>query len=127
MQENIHFMFTYGTLMQGQRNHYYLQGSEYIGDGSIKGYMLLEIDDYPGAVVSSDLYETVLGEVYKVNDEVKKKIDILEEGYLYKEIMVDLQDKQCLCGFYEFIEKENHSYPKSAIFGKWKSSEKRRF
>ena len=118
--KNIHNIFTYGTLMKGQRNHHYLRDSQYIGDGYVKGYELLEIKDYPGAVLSSDPHEEIWGEVYQVSEEVKREVDILEEGYLYKEVMVEMKETSVLCSFYEFILEKNHSYPKSVVSGKWK-------
>lgn len=113
-----HYLFTYGTLMKGESNHFYLKGSKYIGDGIIRGYRLLEIEDYPGAVPTDDLQKEVVGEVYKISHDTKKEIDILEEGYLYKNIIVDIEGKKLVCGFYEFIDDGNE-YLESKIKGKW--------
>lgn len=68
-----HYLFTYGTLMKGESNHFYLKESEYIGNGIIRGYRLLKIEDYPGAIPTDDLQKEVIGEIYKIRHDIKKR------------------------------------------------------
>ena len=35
-------VFTYGTLMKGQRNHFYVADSTYLGDAILEGYGLYD-------------------------------------------------------------------------------------
>lgn len=112
-------VFTYGTLMKDQRNHYLLENSKYLGDAYLKDYGLLEIGTYPAAVKMEGF--TVYGEVYEVDECTKKDVDQLEdEGnlYKYKNVAVIMNDEEIEVGFYEFIDK-GHKYPIRKPLGKW--------
>src|SRR5699024_1466536 len=70
-------------LMKGNSNHeHYLGESRYVGDGILEGYDLYNLGSYPGIRPSRS--GSVKGEVYYVNPETLKRINILEgEGSLY--------------------------------------------
>ena len=40
----MNYVFVYGTLMKNERNHYLLNDSEFIGNGNIKNYFMLDMD-----------------------------------------------------------------------------------
>lgn len=110
-------MFTYGTLMKNQRNHYYLEGAEFVGEARINNYGLLEIGSYPGAIPA--VGKSVLGEVYKVDGETKRSIDCLEGSqYQYKNTIVIMNGKAFSVHFYEFVEMSQY-YSLSYLDGKW--------
>ncbi len=76
-------VFVYGTLLEGRRNHFLLEGSERIGEGELKGYVLYDLGSYPGAVRGGD--SGILGELYAVTPDTLEQLDDLEgEGTLYQ-------------------------------------------
>lgn len=44
------FIFTYGTLMNNERNHYYLSNQEFISNAYIKNYDIYNLGTYPGII-----------------------------------------------------------------------------
>ena len=76
------YVFTYGTLLKGERNHYnYLSDEDFICDGFIDGFVMFNLGRYPGIYEGEGL---VLGELYLVDEKTLAKLDYLEEeGSLY--------------------------------------------
>ena len=76
------YVFTYGTLLKGERNHYnYLSDEDFICDGFIDGFVMFNLGRYPGIYEGEGL---VLGELYLVDENTLAKLDYLEEeGSLY--------------------------------------------
>lgn len=92
METNI--IFVYGTLMQGMRNHLYLEKEKFLGVSQTKPeYELVYNGSIPAARPGN---ESIKGELYEVSDETLKSLDVLEEvnSSLYdrKEVEVDLPD-----------------------------------
>lgn len=76
-----YYVFTYGTLMKGERNHHLISDDDYIDKGVINGFKMFNLGTYPG--ISSGM-GSVLGELYLVDETTLAKIDELEEeGSLY--------------------------------------------
>ena len=74
-------VFVYGTLMSGEGNHGYLDGSTCLGKAFIEGYDMYNVGWYPAIVPGDSL---VIGELYQVPIEDIPSIDALEgEGSLY--------------------------------------------
>ena len=73
-------VFTYGTLMRGHGNNRILRHSKFIGKGVLYRYRLYTlVTAYPGIKPHHDKpRECVIGEVYEVNDETLKRLDVLE-------------------------------------------------
>jgi gamma-glutamylcyclotransferase (GGCT)/AIG2-like uncharacterized protein YtfP len=79
---NIHPVFVYGTLMQGQRAAHMLAGSRFVGYFQLKDYAMYNLGRYPGIVPCAG--EVVLGELYLVSNEMLAVMDEYEaEGDLY--------------------------------------------
>lgn len=76
-------VFVYGTLMKNCYNHErYLKGQKYLGQAVLPGYALYNLGSYPGVI--SDEYEKVLGELYEIDQQILKRLDVLEgNGRLY--------------------------------------------
>jgi len=76
-------VFVYGSLMKNRFNHKrYLKGQTYLGQAVLPGYALFELSSYPGII--PDPKEKVLGELYEIDNETLKCLDILEgNGHLY--------------------------------------------
>ena len=77
------YLFVYGTLMHKTRGGMYSllsSFSDFIGEGTFNGKLFL-VDDYPGAIPSSDPEDIVYGEIYKLNNPkyLLQKLDKYEE------------------------------------------------
>jgi gamma-glutamylcyclotransferase (GGCT)/AIG2-like uncharacterized protein YtfP len=86
-------VFVYGTLKRGGRNHAWLAGQEFLGEGrAVSGYTLYSLGDYPGMVHSRNAHHDVAGEVWAVDAAGLARLDELEgiaEG-LYERVPVTL-------------------------------------
>jgi gamma-glutamylcyclotransferase (GGCT)/AIG2-like uncharacterized protein YtfP len=85
-------LFVYGTLMQGMRNHQYLEKATLRGPAQTKPeYELVTNGSIPAAKPGS---ESVKGEVYEVDDEMLASLDVLEEvqSDLYDRTEIELAD-----------------------------------
>lgn len=72
-----HLIFIYGTLKQGEPNHYLLEDSEFLGVYETPpAYTLYDFGTSPGLVEGND---TIVGEVYRISDEVLAKLDVFED------------------------------------------------
>lgn len=77
-------LFTYGTLLKGNPNAFYLNTSKYVGDGKLDGIKLYDYINpktlcsmYPVALDDEHGSELV-GEVYEVPDEMLPYLEHLE-------------------------------------------------
>ena len=74
-------VFVYGTLMNGEANHGYLEKSICLGKAAIEGYDMYDVGWYPAIVDGDNL---IIGELYQVPLSDMQSIDMLEgEGSLY--------------------------------------------
>lgn len=76
------FVFVYGTLKQSKPNHGWIANEQFMGVGfscQVTMYKPNSSFPYPFCLLSDDS-DGVYGEVYKVDDEGLKQLDILE-GY----------------------------------------------
>jgi len=82
-QDDGTLIFVYGTLLKGRSNHQrYLSTARFICEGMIHNYTLYDLGYYPG--VKHSKKGVVRGEVYKVDAQTLKEIDMLEgEGSLF--------------------------------------------
>ncbi len=88
-------IFVYGTLKRGGSNHSWLAGQRFVGPARTgPGYVLYELEGYPGMVMRDDALEGVSGEVWSVDAECLEGLDRLEgtdEG-LYRRVPVALRE-----------------------------------
>ena len=74
-------VFVYGTLMNGESNHHFLENATFIGASSIDGYELYNVGWYPAIIMGDG---EIPGELYQVPKGDMDSIDMLEgEGDLY--------------------------------------------
>ena len=85
-----HFVFVYGTLKRGEKNHHWLEGASFQGKAELNGVLLHDLGPFPMAVVGEG---TAIGEVYAVGDSGLARLDELE-GYprLYDRQVLSLCD-----------------------------------
>jgi gamma-glutamylcyclotransferase (GGCT)/AIG2-like uncharacterized protein YtfP len=77
MDNNPHLVFVYGTLRQGEVNHDLLATSEFIGGHVTEPkYELQDLGEYPGLISGSS---SIVGEVYRIDEQTLAKLDILED------------------------------------------------
>jgi gamma-glutamylaminecyclotransferase len=88
-------IFVYGTLKRGGANNYILAAQECYGPARTgPGYVLYNLEGYPGMVASRAGTESIVGEVWSVDDACLAHLDELEgikEG-LYKREAVPLEE-----------------------------------
>lgn len=74
-------VFVYGTLMNGEPNHHFLEDSRFLGVSALDGYEMYNVGWYPAIIPGEG---TIPGELYEVPEWDMKYIDGLEgEGSLY--------------------------------------------
>ena len=75
------YLFVYGTLKKGYTNHYLLSraGARFIGDAWVEGYTIL--DQFVPVAVPAPRKCRVYGELYEVDQDTIKILDVFEEGY----------------------------------------------
>ncbi len=86
------YIFVYGTLKRGKRANSLLSDAKFIGSGTVSGYEMYMVSDYPGVVRGEG---RVKGEVYEVDGETLKRLDEYEGvPILYERIeeAVELED-----------------------------------
>ena len=75
--ETRHQVFVYGTLKRGQRNAYFLDTAEFLGEFiTARLFWMYEFDDYPAVCEAGD--DVIHGEVYRVTDAQFAALDELE-------------------------------------------------
>ncbi|MGC3967179.1 MAG: gamma-glutamylcyclotransferase family protein [Pirellulales bacterium] len=86
-------VFVYGTLKRGQRNHYFLDASEYLGTAFTDAkYRLIDCGPYPALVERpTDEPLVIGGEVYRIDAATLAELDQLEdEGRLYRRALIEV-------------------------------------
>lgn len=82
-------IFAYGTLKKGGVLHKHMEGAEYIRKKKLVGYVLYLAPDetYPLLYFTGKKKDVVLGEIWKIDKKLKRKLDKYEEGYVLKKLM----------------------------------------
>jgi gamma-glutamylcyclotransferase (GGCT)/AIG2-like uncharacterized protein YtfP len=82
-------IFAYGTLKKGGILHEHMKGAKYIRKKKLHGYVLYLAPDetYPLLYYTGKKSDVVLGELWKIDKKIKKKLDTYEEGYVLKKLM----------------------------------------
>lgn len=88
-------IFVYGTLKRGHGNHPFLAGQRFVSAGRTPpGFVLYQLDGYPGMVRDDAEREGVTGEVWEVDGPCLAALDELEgvsEG-LYRREAIQLAE-----------------------------------
>ena len=83
-------VFTYGTLMKGQRAHNSFGEMEFFADGILRDYGLYEAGGFPAAVPVDGF--SVYGEIYEVDENILSELDRYEsEGSLYIRRLLEIE------------------------------------
>jgi gamma-glutamylcyclotransferase (GGCT)/AIG2-like uncharacterized protein YtfP len=87
-------LFVYGTLMKGMRNHVYLEKAQFVGEAATAPqFELMSNGSIPAM---RDGKEAVKGELYEVDEETLKGLDVLEEvnSKLYEKREIEVDGKK---------------------------------
>ena len=82
-------IFAYGTLKRGGILHKHMEGASFMRKKKITGYVLYLAPDetYPLLYFTGNEKDVVLGELWKIDKEMKKRLDEHEEGYVLKKLL----------------------------------------
>jgi gamma-glutamylcyclotransferase (GGCT)/AIG2-like uncharacterized protein YtfP len=85
-------LFAYGSLRRGERHHAVLAGAVFLGMGyTASGYRLVDLGVY-AALIEMQGYR-VLGELYRVTPEIRRRVDVLKEvPVLFQRVRIQLED-----------------------------------
>jgi gamma-glutamylcyclotransferase (GGCT)/AIG2-like uncharacterized protein YtfP len=85
-------LFVYGLLLQGEREHGLLEGSELLGPAvTLPEHTLVDLDFYPALLVGGQV--AVHGELYAVTRSLRFKLDVHHQcPALFRRISVRLSD-----------------------------------
>lgn len=72
-----HVVFAYGTLKHGFANHYFFRDAHFLGEAKTAVRYSLYVDEYP-LVYPGQPTSSVLGEVYRIDDALLMRLDMLE-------------------------------------------------
>lgn len=96
-------VFVYGTLLKGCCNHGLLEDACYLGEAKVEGLAVYDLGAYPGARFEQGC--SALGEVYEVDAETLRRLNILEgKGSLYDldRVKCDFENGICFAGVYVY-------------------------
>ena len=114
-------LFVNGTLMKGLKLNINLDGSEFMGEfRTAPNYRLFTIGDiHPGMFEVAKGGVAVAGEMYRMSDEIWKRVEAGEPPFLYCG-PVKLDNSQIVEGilFPQKIAEENHT--DISEFGDWR-------
>ncbi|MCX7710971.1 MAG: gamma-glutamylcyclotransferase [Clostridia bacterium] len=71
-------LMVYGTLMKEFENHYVIEKSRFIGNAFTRGVLYHLPEGYPAVI---DGTGTIKGEVYDIDEEILREIDMLEDYF----------------------------------------------
>ncbi len=91
-----HLVFVYGTLKRGCRNHAWLRGQIWLGEGVTEPcFAMFDAGGYPAMVRSSERPYAVRGEIWQVDHEGLADLDRLEaNGSLFQREVIPVQDER---------------------------------
>ena len=94
MSEAGEYLFIYGTLKRGERNHRLLAGEPFVSEAVTEPfYRLYDCGAHPALVEDEANGRVVRGEVYLVGPETLRRLNVLEDApHLYELLPVRLQD-----------------------------------
>jgi gamma-glutamylaminecyclotransferase len=73
-------IFVYGTLKRGLSNHRYLAGQRFVGEARTEPvYRMVDCGGYPGMFPVEKDGVSVRGEVWEVDDQCRRQLDVLED------------------------------------------------
>ena len=101
---NRQYVFVYGTLLKGERNHSLIGESRLVDTATVSGYSMYDIGSFPAIVPGKEI---ITGEIYEIDSDTLENLDLLEgEGELYKRKCAPVQlnsGKAVFAHVYEYL------------------------
>jgi len=113
-------LFVYGTLKRGESLHYLLAKARFLGEGTVRGFALYDLGEYP-AVRPASAEACVRGEVYEVNPGLFEILDRVEDEYERREVPVTLTEGRTLTAWI-YIYRDPLPETKRLAGDQWASS-----
>lgn len=104
-------VFVYGTLLQGERNHHFLNRAPF-ALAYLENCKLFNLGSYPGIIEGEGV---ILGELYRINDVDLKRLDYLEDNgdlYCRKEVLVKTLTKD----YQAYVYVYNKEIPPNSFY-----------
>lgn len=120
-----HFVFVYGTLKAGKSNHGLLENATLLGVAftNPNTWNMVNLGAYPALVEAAGPSPRIKGEVYVVDDETLKNLDILEgypEFYTRKRIRTYRADGRfAYVAFVYYMSEAPEGYTQIVESGEW--------
>ena len=121
----MHKVFVYGSLKKGFGNSVYLNNSKFIKEDRARGFKMVSLGSFPGAIRSENQNDMIYGELYEVDDKTLRNLDALEgysqsysDNFYTREVINLISGEEC------FIYTLPESYLKKEIIstGMWEHS-----
>jgi gamma-glutamylcyclotransferase (GGCT)/AIG2-like uncharacterized protein YtfP len=99
-----HLVFVYGTLRDGEYNHWYLGESPMLGYYETPPeFSLYDLGPYPGLIEG---HQSVMGEIYVVDDQTLSRLDELEDVPVeYRREQIETPFGMAWIYFYQDVSK----------------------
>jgi len=117
-------VFVYGTLRFGFGLNHVLRegGAQFVGERTLEGFELYDMGSYPCVRKVDDTTALVVGEVYRVDNELLRQLDMIEgfrgtvgsRGNHYDRLSVATQDG---------LDVHLYVYPETRNFKRWRRVE----
>lgn len=114
------YVFTYGTLLKGERNHHLINDEDFVSEGYVLGFKMFNLGTYPGITAGDG---KVLGELYLVDDNLLAQMDELEEEgslYIRKKVIVYTSSKEYEAFIYVYNLEPSDKYLGDGVYS-WKN------
>ncbi len=118
LKNNKKLIFCYGTLKKGFGLNYLFVDSKFVGEAMLNGYEMYSLVSFP-FITKGD--GKIFGEVYDISEDLLKRLDRIEMGYIRKEVDVEVLGKKMKVYTYidNFNKDKSYLKPKIINSGVW--------
>ena len=127
----MHKVFVYGSLLSGMGNHDILANSKLLGaTNSPRRFLMVDLGYFPGVIEDDFMGDSVIGEVYEVDDVTLNRLnrlegynEILPSGGMYDRKEIDTEFGKALIYIYNY----GHSTRRFIEKGDWRNHYNKKF
>ncbi|MCD4807421.1 MAG: gamma-glutamylcyclotransferase [Methanococcoides sp.] len=113
----MNFLFVYGTLKKGHKNHHLLDGASFVSENCTEDkFQMLDMGDFP-SVVKENPVSSIVGELFSVDDSTLSAIDRFEGKWFCREKVL-LKDS-CVAWMYFLSDDVSYGGRSSIVSGIW--------